>query len=138
MAGPYDFLPIKNVKAQPVFNHPDYPANSQPIDYVSPRSPPAFLGAAAPDQQELVINPQADVAEEPVGESPGSHHPAGVRDQLPFGVEGHRATARGPRLAIWAIASSKVVPASMSRRHVISALGQLTVTAPRSRLLSSV
>ena len=55
LAGPYDFLPIKNAKAQPVFNHPDYPANSQPIDYVSARSPPAFLGAAADDD---VVNPE--------------------------------------------------------------------------------
>ena len=26
LAGPYDFLPTTNKGAQPVFNHPDYPA----------------------------------------------------------------------------------------------------------------
>jgi acetyl esterase/lipase len=55
LAGPYDFLPMTNVKAQPVFNHPDYPAGSQPIDYVTRAAPPAFLGAAPGDD---VVNPQ--------------------------------------------------------------------------------
>ena len=34
LAGPYDFLPISNLNAQPVFHHPNYPAGSQPFEYV--------------------------------------------------------------------------------------------------------
>jgi acetyl esterase/lipase len=49
LAGPYDFLPMQDPKSQPVFNHPDYPAGSQPIDYATKGAPPAFLGAAATD-----------------------------------------------------------------------------------------
>jgi acetyl esterase/lipase len=55
LAGPYDFLPMTNVKAQPVFNHPDYPAGSQPIDYASKSAPPTFLGAGAADD---VVDPE--------------------------------------------------------------------------------
>ncbi len=49
LAGPYDFLPIKNPDAQPVFNHPDYPEGSQPIDYVSKMAPRTFLGVPGSD-----------------------------------------------------------------------------------------
>jgi acetyl esterase/lipase len=49
LAGPYDFLPIEDHDVQPVFNHPNYPADSQPIAYVSRNSPRTFLGAAASD-----------------------------------------------------------------------------------------
>lgn len=49
LAGPYDFLPMQDPTSQPVFNHPDYPAGSQPIDYVSKAAPRTFLGAAASD-----------------------------------------------------------------------------------------
>ena len=55
LAGPYDFLPMTNVAAQPVFNHPYYPAGSQPIDYVAKAVPRTFLGAAAAD---AVVNPE--------------------------------------------------------------------------------
>ena len=55
LAGPYDFLPIENKKAQPVFNHPDYPAGSQPISYASRAAPRTFLGAGTTDD---VVNPQ--------------------------------------------------------------------------------
>ncbi len=55
LAGPYDFLPIDNKQAQPVFFHPNYPPGSQPIDYVSKAAPPTFLGAGASDD---VVNPQ--------------------------------------------------------------------------------
>ncbi len=55
LAGPYDFLPITNVLAQPVFNHPDYPTGSQPIDYASKVAPRTFLGAGATDD---VVNPE--------------------------------------------------------------------------------
>lgn len=49
LAGPYDFLPMTDVEAQPVFYHPDYPPGSQPIDYASMAAPLTFLGAAASD-----------------------------------------------------------------------------------------
>lgn len=49
LAGPYDFLPMTNVEAQPVFYHPDYPAGSQPIDYASRAAPRTFLGVPASD-----------------------------------------------------------------------------------------
>ena len=55
LAGPYDFLPMTNTDAQPVFFHPDYPQGSQPIDYVSKASPRAFLAAAATDS---LVNPE--------------------------------------------------------------------------------
>ena len=55
LAGPYDFYPMTNVDAQPAFFHPNYPAGSQPIDYVSKAAPRTFLGAAASDD---VVNPQ--------------------------------------------------------------------------------
>jgi acetyl esterase/lipase len=55
LAGPYDFLPIKNKKAQPVFFYPNYPPGSQPIDYASKAAPPTFLGVAASDD---VVNPE--------------------------------------------------------------------------------
>jgi acetyl esterase/lipase len=54
LAGPYDFLPIASVAAQPVFNHPDYPAGSQPIDYASKAAPRTFLGTATTDE---VVDP---------------------------------------------------------------------------------
>lgn len=49
LAGPYDFLPMTNVDAQPVFYHPDYPAGSQPIDHASSAAPRTFLGVPASD-----------------------------------------------------------------------------------------
>lgn len=55
LAGPYDFLPISNPNAQPVFHHPDYPAGSQPLDYARKGAPPAFLGAALND---TLVNPE--------------------------------------------------------------------------------
>ncbi len=54
LAGPYDFLPIVNPDAQPVFYHPDYPPGSQPIDYASKASPRAFLAAPVTDS---LVNP---------------------------------------------------------------------------------
>ncbi len=55
LAGPYDFFPMTNKQAQPVFNHPDYPAGSQPIDYVSRAAPRTFLGVPTTDD---VVNPE--------------------------------------------------------------------------------
>jgi len=54
LAGPYEFLPMTNVAAQPVFFHPNYPPGTQPVDYASgqagaPPAPRTFLGVAAVD-----------------------------------------------------------------------------------------
>lgn len=54
LAGPYDFLPINNLDVRPVFFYPNYPTDSQPIDYVSANSPASFLGAASTDD---LVNP---------------------------------------------------------------------------------
>ncbi len=55
LAGPYDFLPITNPDAQPVFFHPNYPTGSQPIHQVTPAAPMTFLAAARTDE---LVNPQ--------------------------------------------------------------------------------
>jgi len=55
LAGPYDFLPIKNPEVKPVFFHPDYPTGTQPIGYARRDAPPALLAAAASDD---LVNPQ--------------------------------------------------------------------------------
>ncbi|MDQ3189421.1 MAG: alpha/beta hydrolase [Pseudomonadota bacterium] len=55
LAGPYDFLPIENPDAQPVFFHPNSPPESQPIRYVSAAAPRTFLGAAPADK---LVNPE--------------------------------------------------------------------------------
>jgi acetyl esterase/lipase len=55
LAGPYDFFPITNPDAQPVFSHPDYPIDSQPLALATAGAPPTFLGAAIDD---TLVNPQ--------------------------------------------------------------------------------
>jgi acetyl esterase/lipase len=55
LAGPYEFLPIVDRDAQPVFFHPDYPPGTQPLDHASAGAPPAFLGAATEDP---LVSPQ--------------------------------------------------------------------------------
>ena len=55
LAGPYDFFPMTNADAQPVFFHPAYPKDSQPIDFAGPAAPPAFLAAA---QTDTLVNPE--------------------------------------------------------------------------------
>ena len=55
LAGPYDFYPIVNPDAQPVFFHPNYPENSQPIAFTSPNAPRSFLAAA---KNDTLVNPQ--------------------------------------------------------------------------------
>lgn len=55
LAGPYEFLPIKNPEVQPVFFHPDYPPGTQPVAHAGADSPPAFL-AVAPD--DALVDPQ--------------------------------------------------------------------------------
>ena len=57
LAGPYDFLPIENPDARPVFFFPDTPASSQPINHVTAGAPPALLIAPQPGHDKLV-NPQ--------------------------------------------------------------------------------
>lgn len=55
LAGPYEFYPITNPDAQPVFFHPDYPPQSQPFEFITAAAPPAFLGAA---RQDALVDPQ--------------------------------------------------------------------------------
>jgi acetyl esterase/lipase len=54
LAGPYNFLPIENVATRPVFNYPNTPADSQPINHVTAASPPSLLIAAKNDD---TVNP---------------------------------------------------------------------------------
>lgn len=49
MAGPYDFIPIKNEVTRPVFFYPDTPPDSQPINHVAADAPPALLIASTHD-----------------------------------------------------------------------------------------
>jgi acetyl esterase/lipase len=49
LAGPYDFIPIKNEATRPVFFYPATPPESQPINHVSVGAPPALLMAATKD-----------------------------------------------------------------------------------------
>ena len=56
LAGAYDFFPLEpGQPARPVFHHPDYPANAQPIDDVTPSSPKAFLAAPVKDK---IVSPE--------------------------------------------------------------------------------
>ncbi len=55
LAGPYDFYPITNPDAKPVFFHPNYPPDSQPITFTSADAPRSFLAAATDDK---LVNPQ--------------------------------------------------------------------------------
>ena len=55
LAGAYDFFPMTNPDAQPVFFHPNYPAGTQPLQYAVASSPRSFLGAARTDR---LIDPQ--------------------------------------------------------------------------------
>ncbi len=60
LAGPYDFLPIENPDAKPVFHHPNYPPNTQPVDFAKSGSPATFIGVARDDK---VVNPQRNSAQ---------------------------------------------------------------------------
>jgi acetyl esterase/lipase len=56
LAGPYEFLPLEpGSPARPVFFHPDYPPDTQPIDDVTSASLRAFLAAPADDK---IVSPQ--------------------------------------------------------------------------------
>jgi acetyl esterase/lipase len=50
LAGPYDFIPIKNEATRPVFLYPATPPESQPINHVSAGAPPALLIASKKDE----------------------------------------------------------------------------------------
>jgi acetyl esterase/lipase len=60
LAGPYNFLPVQNVDTRPVFNYPNTPADSQPINHVSAASPPSLLIAANKDD---MVNPARNTGE---------------------------------------------------------------------------
>jgi acetyl esterase/lipase len=55
LAGPYDFLPIRNPEVQPVFMHPHYPPDSQVFAHIDSSSSRALLLAAADDD---LVDPQ--------------------------------------------------------------------------------
>ncbi|MEO7150343.1 MAG: alpha/beta hydrolase [Burkholderiaceae bacterium] len=55
LAGPYDFLPMTNPDAQPVFFHPNYPPGTQPLGHASSQAPRTFLGAP---QNDRLVDPQ--------------------------------------------------------------------------------
>jgi len=54
LAGPYDFLPIRTLEVQPVFGHPNVPADSQPMVHATGSRRPALLVAALHDE---IVNP---------------------------------------------------------------------------------
>ena len=49
LAGPYDFIPVKNKATRPVFLYPATPPESQPINHVNAGAPPALLIASNKD-----------------------------------------------------------------------------------------
>lgn len=55
LAGPYDFLPIRNPEAQIAFNWPATPPDTQPVAHASAQAPRSLLLAAAKDD---TVNPQ--------------------------------------------------------------------------------
>lgn len=65
LAGPYDFLPTNNMDAQPVFFHPDYPANAQPIDWVPSAVVGANVATSASVPPTFVAAPERDVLVSP-------------------------------------------------------------------------
>lgn len=60
LAGPYNFLPIENPAARPVFNYPNTSPDTQPINHVSAASPPSLLIAANKDD---TVNPARNTGE---------------------------------------------------------------------------
>jgi acetyl esterase/lipase len=51
LAGPYDFLPLKEPQLKIIFAPPETLARTQPINFVAPGAPPAFLAAPATDDR---------------------------------------------------------------------------------------
>jgi len=60
LAGPYDFYPIVNPDVKPVFFHPNYPPNSQPIDFPLANAPRSFLAAT---RNDALVNPQRNTVQ---------------------------------------------------------------------------
>lgn len=60
LAGPYNFYPIINETVKPVFDHPNYPPDSQPIMLVHDGMPPSFIGAAKDDD---LVDPQRNTVQ---------------------------------------------------------------------------
>ncbi|WP_426196631.1 alpha/beta hydrolase [Massilia sp. DWR3-1-1] len=54
LAGPYDFLPIENAAAKPVFHFPNTPLESQPVNHLDGKKLPALLIAA---NKDTLVNP---------------------------------------------------------------------------------
>lgn len=63
LAGPYDFFPTDDVQAQPVFFHPHYPPNAQPIDFVATPAIPTFVGAPVNDKLVSATRSTGQLAE---------------------------------------------------------------------------
>lgn len=55
LAGPYDFLPIRNPEVRPVFFHPNVPLGTQAIGYSRGDAPRSFLAAPTTD---TLVDPQ--------------------------------------------------------------------------------
>lgn len=51
LAGPYDFLPLKNPELQSIFGPPQGRPATQPIHYVDGHNPPLFLATDASDRE---------------------------------------------------------------------------------------
>ncbi|MBN8925351.1 MAG: alpha/beta hydrolase [Rhodospirillales bacterium] len=56
LSGPYDFLPLRDPTLQAIFGPPDTWPESQPINFVGPDAPPAFLGTGGDDTTVLPRN----------------------------------------------------------------------------------
>lgn len=55
LAGPYDFLPLRDPVLQAIFAPESALARTQPINFVAPGAPPAFLATGADDS---TVNPR--------------------------------------------------------------------------------
>jgi len=60
LAGAYNIYPIKDTDVQPVFNHPDYPEKSQPIDFSRKENAPSLI--LIPESDTLVSIERNSVA----------------------------------------------------------------------------
>lgn len=52
LAGPYNFYPVHIEDVKPVFHHPDYPAQSQPIDFCTQLQKPTLI--LCPETDDLI------------------------------------------------------------------------------------
>ena len=60
LAGPYDFLPLTVRSVQPIFHHPEVPADSQPLAHASAGAPRSFVAVPGFDFQ---VDPQRNGAQ---------------------------------------------------------------------------